>query len=85
MRSVNLHYAKTHLSRLVDEALAGEEIVLARAGTPVVRLVPVEASKRQRRLGLDQGKMWIAEDFDEPMPELEALFEGGAEGDADPP
>jgi prevent-host-death family protein len=84
MRSVNLHYAKTHLSRLVDQALAGEEVVIARAGTPIVRLTPVEAPKRERRLGLDQGKIWIADDFDEPMPELEALFHGGGEGDEDP-
>lgn len=80
MRSVNLHYAKTHLSRLVDEALAGEDVVLARAGTPVVRLVPIEPAKRERQLGLDQGRIWISDDFDEPMPALEGLFEG----DADP-
>jgi prevent-host-death family protein len=84
MRPVNLHYAKTHLSRLVDEALAGEEVVIARAGTPVVRLDPVERAQRERRLGVDQGKIWIADDFDAPMPELEALFSGDADGDADP-
>lgn len=81
MREVNLHYAKTHLSRLVDQALAGEEIVIARAGTPVVRLSPVERVKKPRRLGMDEGKLVIPDDFDEPMPELERLFYG----ETDPP
>lgn len=76
MRKVNLHFAKTHLSRLVDEALGGEEVVIARDGTALVKLTPVEATGKQRLLGKDQGKIVIAEDFDAPMPELEALFYG---------
>ena len=82
MREVNLHFAKTHLSRLVDETLAGEEVVIARNGTALVKLVPVEAPGKRRVLGKDQGKIRIAEDFDAPMPELEALFYGDG---ADPP
>lgn len=82
MRKVNLHFAKTHLSRLVDEALGGEEVVIARDGTALVKLTPVEASGKQRVLGKDQGKIVIAEDFDAPMPEIEALFYGD---DTDPP
>lgn len=82
MREINLHYAKTHLSRLVDEALAGEEIVIARNGTALVKLTPVGASGKRRVLGKDQGKIFIADDFDAPMPELEALFHG--DDDADP-
>jgi prevent-host-death family protein len=81
MRSVNLHDAKTHLSRLVEEALAGAEVVIARADTPVVRLLPVERQREERRLGIDEGRLWIADDFNAPGPELEALFYG----DADPP
>lgn len=82
MRKVNLHFAKTHLSRLVDEALGGEEVVIARDGTALVKLTPVESSGKRRELGKDQGKILIAEDFDAPMPGLEALFYGD---DADPP
>ncbi len=84
MREVNLHFAKTHLSRLVDEALAGGEIVIARNGTALVKLTPIEASGKRRVLGKDQGKIYIAEDFDAPMPELEALFYGDTD-DTDPP
>lgn len=82
MRKVNLHFAKTHLSRLVDEALGGEEVVIARDGTALVKLTPVEASGKQRVLGKDQGRIVLAEDFDAPMPEIEALFYGD---DTDPP
>ncbi|MEE8586562.1 MAG: type II toxin-antitoxin system prevent-host-death family antitoxin [Acidobacteriota bacterium] len=74
MREINLHFAKTHLSRLVDQALAGEEIVISRNGTPLVKLMPIKATGKRRVLGKDQGKIFIAEDFDAPMPELEALF-----------
>ena len=76
MREVNLHFAKTHLSRLVDQALAGEEIVISRNGTAMVKLTPVKTAGKGRVLGKDQGKIFIAEDFDAPMPELEALFYG---------
>ena len=74
---VNVHEAKTHLSRLLQRVEGGEEITIARAGTPVARLVPV-VSSRERVQGMDQGKIWIADDFDAPDPELEALFEGRA-------
>lgn len=84
MREINLHYAKTHLSRLVDAALAGEDIVIARAGTPLVRLEPLAPPQEKRILGIDQGKIWIADDFDSPMPELESLFYG-EDSDEDSP
>ncbi|HEX4956114.1 MAG TPA: type II toxin-antitoxin system Phd/YefM family antitoxin [Thermoanaerobaculia bacterium] len=76
MPEVNLHYAKTHLSRLVDLALAGEEVVIARAGKPLVRLAPVEVKRAPRVLGLDRGRVVIAPDFDAPLPELEAEIYG---------
>ena len=79
MKSFNLHYAKTHLSRLVDQAMAGEEVVIARAGTALVRLTPVQPAKAPRRLGRDRGKIVIHDDFDEPMPDLEELFYGPAD------
>jgi prevent-host-death family protein len=74
----NVHEAKTHLSQLLDRVEAGEEIVLGRAGRPVARLVPV--AKPRRLLGGDEGRVWVADDFDAPLPEdLLAAFEGGAQ------
>lgn len=77
MRTVNIHAAKTHLSRLVEAAAAGEEIVIARAGKPVAKLVAVEAMPRKRRLGGLAGKYTVPPDFDAPLPDavLDA-FEG---------
>jgi prevent-host-death family protein len=67
---VNMHEAKTNLSLLVKRMLEGEEIVIARAGTPVARLVPWTPPPRARRsLGRDEGLVSIADDFDAPLPE----------------
>ena len=64
MRSVNIHEAKTHLSRFVDEAAAGEEIIIARAGKPVARLVPLASqAERPRTLGLGRGRFTLPQDF----------------------
>ena len=60
---VNMHEAKTHLSRLVERAAAGEEIVIAKAGKPVAKLVPV-SGEPERRLGGWEGKIWYADDWD---------------------
>jgi antitoxin (DNA-binding transcriptional repressor) of toxin-antitoxin stability system len=74
---VNIQYAKTHLSRLLRLVAASTELVIARAGVPVARLVAVEA-KKVRPLGFDKDKIWIAEDFDAPLPEdLLKEFYGG--------
>ncbi|HUE89737.1 MAG TPA: type II toxin-antitoxin system prevent-host-death family antitoxin [Vicinamibacterales bacterium] len=67
-KQVNLHAAKTSLSRLVDEAMAGQEIVIAKAGKPMVRLVPVVRETRRTGFGADKGKIWISDDFDAPLP-----------------
>lgn len=76
--TINIHAAKTHLSRLVEQAAAGEEIIIAKAGKPMARLVPLEPARRQpRKLGTLAGKATIREDFDDPLPEdLLDLFEG---------
>lgn len=81
MRSVNLAYAKAHLDQLVDQALTGEEIVISEAGTPLVRLSAVP-SPGGRRFGLDQGKIEIPDDFDEPLPELERDIYGSPDDPA---
>lgn len=76
-KPVNIQDAKTHLSRLVDRAARGEEIIIAKAGKPVARLMPLAAYGRRRRLGLLKGKIKIAPDFDAPLPEeILRLFEG---------
>jgi prevent-host-death family protein len=77
LQTVNIHHAKTHLSRLVDEVARGHEIVIARAGKPVARLVPLAAAPRKKRFGLLKGKIRIPAGFDAPLPdEVLNLFEG---------
>ncbi len=72
----NLYEAKTSLSRLVDRAAAGEEIVIAKAGAPKAKLVPI-ARREARRPGGWEGRLFVSEDFDDPLPEdLQAAFEG---------
>ena len=76
MRRVNIHEAKTHLSRLVDEVSAGEEIVIAKAGKPLARLIPFREARRRRKLGLLAGRFSVPDDFDAPLPpESLASFE----------
>lgn len=65
----NVHEAKTNLSRLLDRVAAGEEVVIAKAGVPVARLVPTSPAVRERPLGFEKGRVVIAEDFDAPLPE----------------
>ena len=65
----NMHQAKTNLSRLVDAACLGEDVVIAKDGEPAVRLVPVVVRRRQRPAGLFAGKIRIGDDFDAPLPE----------------
>jgi prevent-host-death family protein len=76
MRKVNLNDAQADLADLVEEALAGEEVVISREGTPLVRLMPVVVARRERRFGIDQGKFVVPDDFDDPDPEIERLFYG---------
>ena len=68
MLEVNIHQAKTQLSELLRRVATGEEVIIARSGTPVARLVPIEAPAR-RLLGLDEGLYEIPEDFDAPLPD----------------
>ncbi len=68
MTEVGVHEAKTHLSKLLRRVAAGEEIVIARGGEPVARLVPAR-DKSIRKLGSDRGVFVVPENFDEPLPE----------------
>ena len=76
MEIANIHEAKAHLSRLIERALAGEEVQIARSGEPLVRLVPIQLDTQPRRGGQLRGKVWIAEDFDATDSEIEQLFNG---------
>lgn len=79
MREVNIHEAKTQLSKLLARVAAGEEIVIAKAGRPIARLVPISGPIQPRVLGLDEGLFEMPEDFDAPLPDgVLAAFEGRA-------
>lgn len=73
---VNLYDAKTNLSKLVERAAAGEEIVIAKSGKPKAKLVPYRPAAGRREPAHALGVTFIAEDFDAPMPDVEAAFEG---------
>ena len=69
MIQVNIHEAKTHLSRLLARAAEGEEVVIARSGKPIARLQAISSGKPKRELGRDRGLFKVPDDFDEPLPE----------------
>ena len=71
--TVNIHEAKTHLSKLLRRVMGGEEIVIAKAGKPIARLIPERPAAGKRVPGIDKGKLWIAADFDK-MSERELAF-----------
>ena len=83
MKTVNIHEAKTHLSRLVEEAAKGEGFVIAKAGKPMVRVVPLEEApaeepkKKKRRIGFLEGQFSVPDDFDTMFAkEIEEMFYG---------
>jgi prevent-host-death family protein len=71
---VNVHEAKTHLSRLLRQVDAGEEITISRAGRPVAKLIAAKSPNKLRPMGMDRGRIRMADDFDKADPQLEALF-----------
>ena len=75
--TVNIHEAKTHLSQLLQRVIAGEEVIIAKSGSPLARIVPYEQKPQPRVPGSAKGKIWIAPDFNAPLPDdiLDA-FEG---------
>ncbi len=75
--NINVYAAKTNLSRLLDRAARGEDVVITRNGRPVARLVPVTSPRKPRKLGALKGRIRIKKDFDAPLPDdLLASFEG---------
>ncbi len=77
MTTLNIHAAKTHLSRLIEEIAEGEEVVIAKAGRPVARLVPIGKAPAKRKLGVLKGRLKVPRNFDAPLPaDVIAAFEG---------
>ena len=76
MSTVNVHEAKTNLSKLLEKVAAGEEVIIAKAGKPVARLTAYFGESSKPILGSERGRVFIPDDFDDPDPELEALFYG---------
>jgi prevent-host-death family protein len=77
VQTVNIYQAKTQLSKLVDLASSGTDVVIARAGKPIARLTSLKKEKRVINFGALEGKGWIADDFDAPLPDdVLAQFEG---------
>ncbi len=73
----NIHEAKTNLSRIVDDVAAGTEVIIAKAGKPMARLVPIDVPMKSKKLGLLKGKIKVADDFNTPLDdETLGLFEG---------
>src|SRR5579862_4094732 len=68
MTTLNIHAAKTHFSRLIEDVIEGSEVVIAKAGRPVARLVPIEKPAGRRKLGGLKGKLRVPENFDAPLP-----------------
>ena len=78
MATVTIHKAKSQLSKLIEQALRGEEVVIARGKEPVARLVPYARQEPKRGFGSLKGKVWLDESFWEPLPGEELkLWEGG--------
>lgn len=76
-KTVNIHQAKTHLSRIVEEVAAGSEVIIAKAGKPIARLVPLATPPTGKRLGLLKGRIRIPRDFNAPLPaDVLTSFEG---------
>jgi prevent-host-death family protein len=69
MGIVNIHEAKTHLSRLLERVKAGEEVIIGKAGKPIAKLVPFTTKPERLKPGIAKGKIWIADNFDDPLPE----------------
>lgn len=77
MQIINIHDAKTQFSKLIEAVAGGQEIIIARAGKPAARLVPIQVKTIPRKPGGLRGKLRIADDFDAPLPnDLMAAFEG---------
>jgi prevent-host-death family protein len=77
MTMINIYKAKTQLSKLVEQAAAGQDVIIARGGKPVARLTSLQPPRREIRFGVLKGKVTVSSDFDAPLPpEVQSQFEG---------
>jgi prevent-host-death family protein len=76
MQVVNIHEAKTQLSKLLESVSSGKDVIIAKAGKPVAKLVAYKKKMKPRKLGLWKGKVWVSPDFDEESEEINELFYG---------
>jgi len=76
MQMINIHQAKTNLSRLIEKTLSGEDVIIAKAGKPVVKLIAYKEKAKPRKPGLWKGKIWISDDFNDEDEEINKLFYG---------
>jgi len=74
---VNIHEAKTHFSKLLERVVLGEEVIIAKAGTPVAKLIPFDREPQKRVFGSAKGEFTVPDDFNEADAEIEALFYDG--------
>lgn len=77
MHIYNIHEAKTNLSKLIEKTLKGEEVIIAKAGKPVIKLSTYKEKLKPRKFGLWKGKVWISDDFDDEDEEMNKLFYEG--------
>ena len=86
MHITNISDAKASLSKLIEQVMQGEEVIIGKAGKPVAKLVPYDADTSSRELGAGnwKGKIWMADDFDDLPEDLLALFTGGEENESTP-
>jgi prevent-host-death family protein len=75
MLQVNIHEAKTNLSKLIQKAISGEDVIIAKGNKPIVKLVLIDNKKPQRKLGTAKGKIELADDFDEPLEDFKEYIE----------
>ena len=75
---VNIHEAKTHFSKLLERVALGEEVIIAKAGAPVAKLVPFDPQPKARVFGSAKGEFTVPDDFNEPDPQIDAMFYKGA-------
>lgn len=76
MKNANISDAKTHLSKLIESVLAEEDVIISRAGKPLVRLIPYEGASKPRTPGAWKGRITISDDFDDESEEINAMFSG---------
>lgn len=77
MQVINIHQAKTNLSKLIEKTLAGEDVIIAKAGKPIAKLVIYKEKMKPRKPGLWKGKVWISDNFNDEDPEINKLFYRG--------